>query len=83
MLVSCCLLLRVLVVFQQHRGDGGVRAFLLQKVSENSWKNKRRMKFKIIVNGGNAWIGTCRKTEICGTNRTQNTYATASLAWMF
>lgn len=61
MLVSCCLLLRVLVVFQQHEGDGVVRAFFCS----SEWKqlkNKRRMKFKIIVNGGNAWIGSCRKT---------------------
>jgi len=61
MLVSCCLLLRVLGVFQQHEGDGVVRAFFCSS-EWKQWKNKRRMKFKIILDSGNAWIGSCRKT---------------------
>lgn len=38
MLVSRCLLPKVLMGFQQHEGDGSVRGLLLQQVSENSLK---------------------------------------------
>lgn len=43
MLVSCCLLLGVLMVFQQqHEGAGFVRDLLLQQACENTLKIIKR-----------------------------------------